>query len=176
MADFEAAHARVFAEEGGFVNDPDDPGGATNYGISLRWLAKQGLVGDINDDGIVDIQDILDMTPERSREIYKSSWWDRYSYGLIDGQRIANSLYSFSVNMGPRQAHKLLQRALLSCGAQLTVDGVLGPVSHREIGKADNNMLLGALRSEAACFYTNLVKRRPAMGKFLKGWLRRAYS
>ena len=176
MASFEPAIGRVLREEGGYVNDPDDPGGATNYGISLRWLKGIAKRGDFDDDGDVDAQDIRLIDSTRAIELYREFWWDKFKYGELESQSVANSLFSFSINMGSRRAHKLIQRALLACGFTLDVDGQLGPISRTAISRADPAMLLGALRAEAAAYYRLLVTLKPKRAKFLKGWLRRAYT
>ena len=58
MGCFSKAITVILKHEGGFSNHSSDPGGATNYGISLRWLKSEGLYGDLDDDGDVDIDDI----------------------------------------------------------------------------------------------------------------------
>ena len=70
MGDFKQAHAFVRKWEGGFDDHPNDPGGVTNYGVSLAYLKDHGLdIGDINDDGVIDRKDILAMTPEKAAEL-----------------------------------------------------------------------------------------------------------
>lgn len=176
MANFAAAIPHVLAHEGGFVNDPKDPGGATNYGISLRWLSTQGLLGDFDADGDVDADDIRKMTRAQATEIYRTKWWNAYGYGSIDSQAVATKVFDLSVNMGPKQAHKLLQRALNRLGQPLTADGILGPKTLRATNQAKEHVLLAHLRDEAGNFYTDLANRRPELSKFLRGWLRRAMA
>ena len=176
MAEFDLAIERILREEGGFVDDPDDSGGATNYGVSLRWLESHPDIGDLDHDGDVDADDIRGMTQEDAVRIYFEYWWQKFRYGEIEDQRVANTLFSFSVNMGPRQAHKLIQDALLVCGEVLAVDGDLGPISRTSIKNVSQDMLLGALRSRAACFYRHLAYRKPRLEKYVAGWLKRAYA
>jgi lysozyme family protein len=182
MADFNKAIITVLKHEGGFCNDPDDPGGATSYGISLRFLLKRGSLklGDIDGDGDIDIDDIREMSLEDAKNIYYKEWWQKYRYGQIDHQELATKIFDFSVNMGSRQAHKLLQRALRACGMPVKDDGILGARSRAAIrlvtesGRGD--ALLCALRSEAAGFYRLLAATKRKLAKFLNGWLSRAYS
>ena len=77
MGCFEKAHAFVARMEGGFVDDPADPGGTTNYGVSLRFLKSQGLeAGDIDGDGDIDADDIRALTPERAAGVLRRAFWD----------------------------------------------------------------------------------------------------
>lgn len=187
MSRFEDAIGVVLAHEGGYVNHPEDPGGATKFGISLRWLRQElGDDADFDLDGDVDAEDVQSLTEEQAKEIYRVHWWDKYGYGRIVSQSIATKVLDLAVNMGARQAHRIVQRALASCGKQVKDDGILGPVTLGAVNGVGYTMLLAAIRSEAAGFYRGLVMRNAALRKhgikapdfsvFLKGWLRRAYS
>lgn len=181
---FMEAMETVLSHEGGFVDDPDDPGGATNFGVSLRFLATQGAfvsdgdgVGDydFDRDGDIDADDIRNMTREDAIKVYREQWWGKYDYGTLP-PGVGAKVFDLSVNMGARQAHKLLQRACRSCGENIVDDGILGPVTRAVIADADQWALLTALRSEAAGFYRALVAGKPQFAKFREGWLRRAYA
>jgi len=183
MSVFEPAVLVLLADEGGWVDDPDDPGGATNYGISLRYLRELAqedgdgeLVGDIDRDGDVDGDDIRKMKREDAIGIYRAQWWDRFGYGSLESQLVANKVLDLAVNMGGPQAHKCLQRAARAGGQALIDDGILGPKTLAAINELATWPLLTALRSEAAGIYRQIVARRPASRKFLKGWLARAYA
>lgn len=172
MSWFPTAIEVVLAHEGGFVNDPDDPGGATNWGVSLRWLAKQDPeIGDFDQDGDVDADDIRVMTREQAIMIYREYWWKKQGYDRIYHRGVAIKVFDLAVNMGPRQCHKLLQRSLQACGGHVVEDGILGPRTFAALEAANPFELLGALKANAGCFYRSL--NRP---KYLAGWLRRAYA
>lgn len=171
---FNEAIIRLKPLEGGFSNHKDDPGGATNYGISLRWLKTQGLLGDLDDDGDVDIDDILAMDWETAVSIYRDKWWNKYHYDRIKDCEIAGKVFDISVNMGARQAHKLVQRALRTLGADIAVDGIVGPITIKGMNTEDPDILLDEIRNEQRRFYLNLIKRKPSLAVFKKGWLRRA--
>jgi lysozyme family protein len=184
MSEFNLAVPIVLKHEGFYVNDPTDPGGATNYGVSLRFLVTTGdldkngaLDGDFDNDGDVDIDDIKNMNPDDAKNIYKFYWWDKYGYAAIDSQEIATKVFDLSVNMGSRQAHKCLQRALRSgSGVVLQDDGLLGIKTFKAVSFCNPSRLICALRSEAAGFYRALIAQKPSFSKYENGWLNRAYS
>jgi lysozyme family protein len=179
---FPAALIVVLKHEGGFVHDPVDPGGATHYGVSLRSVAALDgdcdgrLDFDLDRDGDVDEADIKIMTIEQAGDHYRRMWWDKYGYGAIADQAVAIKLFDLAVNMGPAQAHKIAQRAIRACWFPLTEDGVLGPQTLSSINAAESRSLVAAMKSEAAGFYRQLAATKPNLGKFLTGWLNRAYS
>ena len=172
MAKFEPAIEKILELEGGFVDHPSDPGGATNFGISLRWLQT---VGDYDRD------DIKDMTAAQASALYKEHWWDKHRYENIPDQLIANKLFDMSVNMGPKQAHRLLQRAMNSVLGKRTLkdDGILGPKTLQTLimsAAAQPHALLSALRAHQEGFYRLLVAQKPSFQVFLEGWINRAVS
>lgn len=175
MSTFQIAVNRLLELEGGLVNDPSDPGGITNYGISLAFLKENDIY--VNDDGIIDAQDVKDLTPEKASSIYKAYFWDKYGYSNIHNQMIASKILDMSVNMGPLQAHLLAQRACWALNG-LGIpddDGILGEKTLAEINRWDI-ALLPILKSEQANFYRLLVAIKPKRINDLKGWLKRAYQ
>lgn len=182
MAKFEPAIKILLQHEGGYVNHPNDPGGATNWGVSLRFLQDQPLrIGDFDGDGDIDVEDIANMTIEDAKKVYDECWWTKYKYGSIVDQTIATKVFDFSVNMGAPRAHKLLQAAMNKAfSTKLSVDGVLGPASFKlinAIGDGDEEQeLLTAYCNEAWDFYQAIARNNPKLKVFLKGWKNRAYS
>lgn len=178
---FDHAIRVAFKHEGYYSDDPDDPGGVTKYGISLRAAKEMGdldgdgkLDVDINGDGYVDARDIRLLTPEKALVIYRRAYWKPVYNELHTA--VAVKLFDLGINMGPKQAHILLQRAARSCtGAQLVEDGIIGRLTLNEINKCYTPTIMASLRSEAAGFYRQLAAQRPSARKYLKGWLNRAY-
>lgn len=180
--EFRLAVDIVLKHEGYYSNDADDRGGATKYGISLKFL--QGLKdsdndgyldGDLNFDGIVDINDIRSLSPQDAVDLYYFEFWvkdqfDRLPYFL------SPKLFDLAVNMGTQQANKLVQRAIKACGLPLDDDGIIGPRTLQALKLVDKSAVLSALRSEAAGFYRYLVASGKGHSKYLNGWLNRAYS
>lgn len=105
---FKAAVAVVLRLEGGYVNDPRDPGGETNMGISKRSYPNE---------------DLVNLTLERAREIYKKDYWDRIRGDELP-VRLALAVFDCAVNQGVPVAIRLLQITL-----QVEVDGELGPLT-----------------------------------------------
>lgn len=173
---FDYAVKPVFEHEGLFSNNPADPGGATNYGISLRFLKNHGI--DINDDGQIDLMDVKSLTPQKAKAIYKKYWWDKYHYEAINSLAIATKILDMAVNMGAEQATKLVQRAANYCGHNLVVDGILGAKTLAAINEISQHNreqdFMDEIIDEQKWFYEHLAEEKPALKVFLKGWLRRA--
>ncbi|MDH5393962.1 MAG: N-acetylmuramidase [Gammaproteobacteria bacterium] len=174
MAEFNQAIETTLMHEGGFSDDPADRGGATRYGISLRFLTAQGY--DIDGDGDVDADDIRSLTLDGAIDIYREKFWNINHYDQIKSQAVATKVFDFTVNMGAKRAAILLQRALQSCGFALKQDGKIGPATFSAINSASSETLLAAYRSEAAGYYRLITQKTPDFERFINGWLRRAYS
>jgi lysozyme family protein len=184
MADFNEAVKTVFKHEGHrFTQDPVDPGGATKYGVSLRWLVRQGELDpaafelfDLDDDGDIDAQDVYLLCEQDAKSIYERYFWTKYQYAAIGNQAVATKVFDLCVNMGATQVHKLLQRALCALGFPIAVDGVLGPKTLLATNAAGEQSLLRALRQKAMAFYLWLIEKKPKFRKYLKGWTKRALA
>ena len=179
---FDKAILITLKHEGGFVNDPVDPGGATNWGMSIRFLTNDAgdadgdgfLDGDIDKDGDIDVDDIKNMTVEEARKLYRIYFWDKYDYDNIVDFVVAARVFDMTVNMGPKQTGKIVQRALNNCGQNVGVDGAIGKNTFAAINCTDPEMLMAEIRQEHAQFYINLIAAKPQFEKYRKGWLRRA--
>ncbi len=174
VTDFDRAVEVVLQHEGGLVDDPDDPGGITNHGISLRFLRRVrpgARLGEASGGARAGPEDVRNLTRSEAIELYRRHFWHRYGYASLWDQRVATKVFDLSVNMGPRGAHVCLQRALRAAGERVVEDGVIGPKTTAAVHRTQSDVLLAALRSEAAGWYRN--RRRP---KYIEGWLNRAYS
>ena len=154
MADFNKAIEKTLVNEGGYVNDPSDRGGETNYGISKRSYPN------------VDIQNL---TVAGAKEIYKRDYWDRLRADEIGSQQVAFELFDTAVNMGVRTASKLIQSCVGS-----HPDGVIGNMTLQNINTTDEELLLLRFKLSKVARYTYLAKKRPANRKYLLGWINRA--
>lgn len=138
----------LFKDEGGYVNDPDDAGGETKFGISKRAYPNENIRA---------------LTYERARAIYKKDYWDRARCEELN-QDIRYIHFDTAVNCGIRQATKILQRA-----GGINDDGVFGP----QTLTASKNVTIKRYAEERILFYKDLVKQRPSNQKFLNGWIKR---
>lgn len=153
---FKKAVELVLQHEGGYVNDPRDPGGETNYGISKRNYSRLDIKG---------------MTRDLATQIYYDDWWKRYGYGMIVSNDLAAKVFDLAVNMGAKRAHMILQEAINRTTPWcLAVDGILGPLTMEAINNHPHpELLLAELKLGAIAFYLGLNKPR-----FITGWVRRA--
>lgn len=176
---FEIAHEHVAKWEGGYFNHPNDPGGVTNYGISLMFLKSLGLVeGDIDGDGDIDADDVKAITKENARSIFRKHFWD-----IPHAERlpplIAIAYYDFAVNAGTGRAAIVLQQAInmLMPGSIAKYAGNLGPLTQKfcnELDKEGNSLLLAlAYLCMRVSWYRRLAVAKPKSAVFLKGWLNR---
>ncbi len=183
MASLEIALPTVFLHEGRYVDRKSDPGGATNYGISLRFLVTTGdldhdgwIDGDINQDGKVDIEDIKAMAEKDAAKLYNQYFWRPNNYDEITAESIATKIFDLAINIGSRAANKCAQRAVRACKGKLLIedDGIIGAKSIEAINSINHIILLPAIRSEAAGYYRQIKYK--GSSDYIKGWLNRAYA
>lgn len=162
MADqgFSDQIGKTLAFEGGYVDDPADPGGETNFGISRRAYPTLNIRG---------------LTRQAAIEIYKRDYWDAFGLSRLP-PAIGAKVFDLGVNMGTVTAIKLMQRAAIGAltGGEFRVDGKIGPLTLAAVAAADTATLLAGIRTLAAARYENIITRNPAMARFRGGWLRRA--
>ncbi|SFE68197.1 Predicted Peptidoglycan domain-containing protein [Sulfitobacter brevis] len=172
--------AEIVAREGGFVNDPDDPGGATKHGVTIHTLRRLGL--DLTGDGEIGVADVRALTQAQATEIFIRHYFEGPLIAELPALLQA-TVFDMYVNAGSN-AVKILQQLLCDMGRPVAVDGALGPQS------------LGAVRSAMATapdhfvnaygiarrnYYFRLADRRPASRKYARtraggkgGWILRA--
>lgn len=158
---FPTALREVLRWEGGFVNDPRDPGHETNLGITIGTAKAFGL--DMDDDGDVDVQDVRLLTPEAAGKVYKAHYWD-----AIRGDDLPAGVdlitFDCAVNSGPKRAAKFLQRAV-----QVKEDGDIGPLTLKAVAGFTPRSIIEVMRLERDIFYRSL----PTFKHFGRGWLNR---
>lgn len=170
----------IVAREGGFVNDPDDPGGATNHGVTIGTMRALGL--DLDADGDVDEADVRALPRAKAVEVFI----DRYYRGAgIDGlpEALQASVFDMQVNAGAN-AIRILQRLLCDMGQVVVVDGRLGPktcAAARAALAAAPDHMADAYGIARRSYYYALGDRRPASRKYARrrdggkgGWIVRA--
>lgn len=145
---FDLAFDRLMGHEGGYVNDPKDPGGETQWGISKRSYPKLK---------------IRDLTRAEAKEIYRADFWDRvHADHLHDG--VAFQAFDFAVNSGIPTAIRYLQRAL-----GVADDLYFGPVSQAAAEKMSETDTIMRLNAERLDFMSRLT----GWPRFGRGWARR---
>lgn len=151
MNAFEEAFRLVIGHEGGYSNDPKDPGGETKYGISKRSYPRV---------------DIGALTLEGAHRIYRADFWDKIHGDDLD-PGLALVAFDAAVNNGVGQAVRWLQRAL-----GVKEDGVIGPVTLNALAKADPQKVLIELHASRIFMMAGLSTWK----HFGRGWSRRLAS
>lgn len=180
MQSVEDIAKEIVAREGGFVNDPDDPGGATNLGVTLHTLQRLGL--DLTGDGAVTVQDLREITRERAIEIYIEHYFIRPGIAQLP-EVVQASVFDMMVNAGSN-AVKILQRLLTDMGFPCMPDGAIGPqtisAAQRAFEAAPTH-LADAYAIARRNYYYRLADGRPASRKYARrvnggkgGWILRA--
>lgn len=180
MHSVEAIAREIVAREGGYVNDPDDPGGATKYGVTIHTMRRLGL--DLDGDGDVDSADVRRLPLERAVEIFITHYFERPGVGLLPAA-LQPTVFDMYVNAGSN-AVKILQRVLSEFGEAVQVDGALGPktaaAAKRAFQKA-GAYLVDAYGIARRDYYYELADRRPTSRKYARrrdggkgGWIARA--
>ena len=143
---FDKAFEIIIGHEGGYVNDPRDPGGETKYGISKRAYPTE---------------DIKSLTLDRAKFLYKRDYWD-----VVEAESIPGSarlmVFDCAVNTGVGMAKKLLQRAVGTKD-----DGIIGPKTRAAISNTPE------LAMKFAGFWLQYYTDLPGWPTYGKGWTRR---
>ncbi|SHK82554.1 Predicted Peptidoglycan domain-containing protein [Roseovarius marisflavi] len=170
----------IVAREGGYVNDPDDPGGATKFGVTIHTMRRLGL--DLSHDGVVDPGDVRALTREDAVRIFIDHYYRQPGIARLPGALQA-SVFDMYVNAGAN-AVKILQRLLREMGQAVDIDGVIGPqtVTAAETAtRAAPDHIADAYGIARRNYYFRLADGRPASRKFARtraggkgGWIRRA--
>ncbi|MDF1727382.1 MAG: holin-associated N-acetylmuramidase [Sulfitobacter sp.] len=171
---------QIVAREGGYVNDPDDPGGATKYGVTIHTMRRLGL--DLTGDGQVDARDVKDLSRAQATDIFIDHYFERPLLAHLP-EPLQPSVFDMYVNAGGN-AVRILQRLLVEMGYPVSVDGALGPQSLTAVAKAHASApdhLVDAYGIARRNYYFRLADRRPASRKYARtraggkgGWIRRA--
>jgi lysozyme family protein len=173
MADFNQAFQLMIAHEGGYNNDPDDPGGETYKGVARKIYSKWDGWTKIDilkrQSGFPANLDQEVQLQESVKDFYQMTFWDKMNGDQIENQDVSNSIFDFSVNAGIGTSGSLVQ---LVVGVK--TDGVIGPDSISEINAFDYNHFLAAFTVVKIAYYVNIVKKRPTSRKYFFGWVIRA--
>ncbi len=166
MADVRKLAPYILRWEGGYVNDPDDLGGATNMGVTIGTWKQVGY--DKDGDGDIDVDDLKKLTVDDVvNRVLKPHYWDRWKADSIKNQSIANILVDWVWASG---AHgiKIPQQIL-----GVLVDGAVGPKTIAALNARDPKVLFAQLKQARINFIDDICRKRAANNKFRKGWLNR---
>jgi lysozyme family protein len=172
MADFTTAFIQTMKAEGGYVNDPQDPGGETYKGIARKMNSKWD--GWIIVDTMKKQKDFpknLESSAalqERIKGFYEVNFWDKVRGDEMVNQDVAESIFDFAVNAGVVTSSKL---------AQMTVgvnpDGVIGPGSLQKINADDPKTFLSLFALNKIARYVAICEKNQESKKFFFGWVKR---
>ena len=166
MADVRKLAPFILKWEGGFVNDPDDLGGATNMWVTIGTWKSCGY--DKDGDGDIDVDDLHLLTREDVvNRVLKPHYWDRWKADEIKSQSVANILVDWVWASG---AHgiKIPQRLL-----GVTADGIVGPKTIATVNAKNPRELFDMIKIARFDFIEDICRKRPTNNKFKRGWMNR---
>jgi lysozyme family protein len=171
---------QIVAREGGYVDDPDDPGGATKHGVTVHTMRRLGL--DLTGDGGVDAADVRRISCAQAEQIFIQHYHDAPGIDRLP-QALRASVFDMYVNAGTN-AVKILQRLLRQMGQEVAIDGVIGPQTAQAAQIAAQTApghIADAYAIARRNYYLRIADRRPASRKFARtrkggkgGWIIRA--
>jgi lysozyme family protein len=178
--DVRAIAQEIVQREGGYVNDRDDPGGATNHGVTIHTMRRLGL--DLNSDGRITPADVRHLTRAQAIDIFISHYFKGPKISRLPAPLHA-SVFDMYVNAGGN-AVKILQRLVAKMGFECSADGVVGPMTTATVTRAFDsapNHLADAYAIERRNYYFRLADKRAASRKYARtraggkgGWITRA--
>lgn len=169
---FDQFFPTLLKHEGGFVDNPNDPGGATNKGITLRTFQNFA-------DHLLGIEPSLKnleaLTDDQAKAIYKAQYWDKIRADQFPSYNLAVFTFDFYVNAGGNGV-KVLQQTLKDLGQNVDVDGVIGSGTVKSVCSVDIQALYKGYKEGRRAYYKGLAEKNPKFNTFLKGWLARVDS
>ncbi len=172
--------SEIVAREGGYVNDPDDPGGATKHGVTIHTMRRLGF--DLDGDGDVDSSDVKLLTKVKAVSIFVEHYFRRPRINQLP-EVLHSTVFDMYVNAGSN-AVKILQRLLGDMRIQVKVDGIIGPLTIAATKKALEaapKHFVDAYGIARRNYYYDLADRRVNSRKYARrrdggkgGWILRA--
>jgi lysozyme family protein len=153
--EFERILPGLLRREGGLVDDPDDPGGVTKFGISLRAHPELGREG------------IVELSEEDAGEIYRLDYWEPMKCDRLSLPK-ALVLFDFAVHSGNRRATIEAQRVV-----DVEDDGVFGPITLAAVVRSPTAVFCPELQFARVRYLHAIVTGRPESRKFFRGWIGR---
>lgn len=166
MATFELSLPYTLENEGGFSNNPNDSGGATNFGITRedysRWLGHP-----------VSVDDVKNMPEHYAESIYEAWYWSPLKLSLVTSQAVATAIFDMGVNLGIHEASLLAQQTLNLLGASILADGCTGPITVATLNQCTTERFINGFQVRVRAYYQAIVNRNPSQRVFFDGWMNR---
>lgn len=167
MADFNKIIGEILKSEGGYVNNKNDAGGETNFGITKAVAVANGYSGSMKD-----------LSLDFAKKIYKNEYWDKLKLDQVRNQEVAEILFDVAVNAGVGRAAEFMQKMInYMTKSNIEIDRKIGNITIGKINEIDTSkeaelatMLLATLQG---AHYITCCDKREANEDFLLGWLRR---
>lgn len=164
MADPKKLMPFILKWEGGFIDDPDDLGGATNKGITIgtygEYRKRKGLPSPT-------VQELKNLSEKEWYEVFKTLYWDRWKADEIKNQSVANILVDWVWASGVHG----IKRPQTILG--VVPDGIVGKKTIAALNAAYPDRLFEAIKTDRAKFIDEICKARPKNEKYRKGWMNR---
>lgn len=164
---FDEAFDLVMKDEGGYVNDPDDHGGATKYGVTIgtlkTWLGHEATVEDVQ---AIDVK--------TAKQIYRFLYWDALKLDSIKSPSVAIAMMNTCVLYGVGTTARLAQVSANCLGSFLTIDGHVGPITADAINRYESKKFLSVFVAQIFERINDLVMADPVKSKYRTGWTARA--
>lgn len=163
----------ILDQEGGeYTNHPNDKGGPTKWGITLNFYQTH-----VDSDATKET--IKNLRRSKAVKIYKDTFWNPANFAVEDYNMadlpvpIGEVTMSYSINMGWKNAHELLQETLNEVGPDVSIDGWLGPKTINAAHEIEETKLLNNFSIQAAARYSRIIINDHSQEVFLEGWMRR---
>ena len=164
---FDSIIDKNLEHEGGYVNDKNDRGGKTKYGITEPFMEDFKYA--LPSGKTIPIEDL---TVDDAKKLYKAMW-DRYNLGYVREKDVAYVIFDYMINTFYHTAAKRVQEILNTRGAALKVDGHLGEKSLNAIHESDRKWLIDEVLKNRQFHHRKDVNENPAQLKFYAGWMNR---
>ena len=161
MDRFEKFLNYIFEVEGGFTDNENDRGGATNFGITEEEAREFGYAGDMRN-----------LTKDFAKNIYLKKYYLGNKLDKVINNKVALSIFDWAVNSG-RRGIKKAQIVANKFGANLIIDGIIGNKTLEAINSINPEVFLKEYHEMQRAFYKNLAMKDSTQEDFLKGWLNR---
>ena len=165
MAEVNRLVPHLLKWDGGFVNDPDDLGGATNKGVTLKtykaFCRRKGYQ-------VPTVERLKNLTDEQFAEILKTMYWDACRADSIQSQGVANAIVDWAWNSGTATAAKEIQKVL-----GVKADGIIGNITLSAINSQSPLPLFGRIKTARIKYIERICESRPENRKFYRGWMNR---